>query len=98
MVIAYPPSFEWRRTKDDTERTVDGGPDEPIGIPKVFHTACHIFYEQRVFDINDGVDKWAKHKEDSDLLDDKGNVIKKADEVRREKEEREKQEEQNGDK
>lgn len=39
--------------------------------------SCHIFYSSRVVEILDGKPKWAGMDEESDLLDDMGNVIRK---------------------
>jgi hypothetical protein len=32
--------------------------------------ACHIFYSQRVMDIHDGLDKWSKHKGESEKMEE----------------------------
>lgn len=37
----------------------------PPEIPDAFKPTCHIFYGSRVIDINDGVPKWAGHKNHS---------------------------------
>lgn len=38
---------------------------------------CHIFYENRLRDIHDGITKWKGMDEESDILDDSGNLLKK---------------------
>jgi hypothetical protein len=37
-------------------------------IPKPFRPTCHIFYGLRVVDMNDGLPKWAGHKNHSERL------------------------------
>jgi hypothetical protein len=37
-------------------------------IPAAFKPTCHIFYNQRVVDIDDGLPKWSGHKNRSELL------------------------------
>jgi hypothetical protein len=36
----------------------------PSGLPKTFLPTHHIFYSQRLFDMKDGIPKYAKHKEE----------------------------------
>jgi hypothetical protein len=36
----------------------------PSGLPKTFLPTHHIFYSQRLFDMKDGLPKYAKHKEE----------------------------------
>jgi hypothetical protein len=36
----------------------------PSGLPKTFLPTHHIFYSQRLFDLKDGLPKYAKHKEE----------------------------------
>lgn len=36
----------------------------PSGLPKTFLPTHHIFYSQRLFDVRDGLPKYAKHKEE----------------------------------
>jgi hypothetical protein len=38
-------------------------------LPAAFQPNCHIFYGQRVVDLNDGLPKWTGHKDKSSLLD-----------------------------
>jgi hypothetical protein len=40
----------------------------PPRVPSAFRPDCHIFYLQRVMDINDGLPKWSGHKDKSELL------------------------------
>ena len=40
----------------------------PPAVPDVFQPTCHIFYEQRVVDVADGLPKWAGHKNKSARL------------------------------
>ena len=35
----------------------------PFGLPKTFLPTHHIFYSQRLFDMKDGLPKYARHKE-----------------------------------
>lgn len=45
---------------------------------KAFEAKCHMFYPQRVVDFRgDGIKKFSGLEDESDLLDDDGNVIKK---------------------
>ncbi|KAJ4409205.1 hypothetical protein N0V82_009520 [Gnomoniopsis sp. IMI 355080] len=54
---------------------------EGINTPKgrkAFEAKCHMFYPQRVVDFkDDGIPKFAGLEDQSDLLDDDGNVVKK---------------------
>lgn len=54
---------------------------EGINTPegrRAFAAKCHMFYPQRVVDFKgDGIPKFAGLENDSDTLDDEGNVIKK---------------------
>jgi hypothetical protein len=36
----------------------------PGGLPKTFLPTHHIFYSQRLFDMKDGLPKYARHKEE----------------------------------
>jgi len=36
----------------------------PSGLPKTFLPTHHIFYSQRLFDMKDGLPKYARHKEE----------------------------------
>ena len=40
----------------------------PPAVPDAFRPRCHIFYGQRVIDIDDGLPKWSGHKGRSRLL------------------------------
>ena len=40
----------------------------PPRVPDAFKPTCHIFYGARVFDMNDGLPKWAGHSEKSTTL------------------------------
>ena len=40
----------------------------PPHVPEAFKPSCHIFYASRVFEISDGLPKWAGHKDQSTLL------------------------------
>jgi len=48
----------------DTVRIRRDGRD-PRSVP----ATCHIFYGQRVIDVDDGLPKWAGHKNASDKID-----------------------------
>ena len=37
-------------------------------IPDAFKPTCHIFYGARIVDMDDGLPKWAGHKNKSELL------------------------------
>lgn len=37
-------------------------------VPASFRPSCHIFYAERVLDVDDGLPKWAGHKNASTLL------------------------------
>ncbi|KAJ5089010.1 hypothetical protein N7532_007694 [Penicillium argentinense] len=52
-----------------------GSPEEKKNQRNLFKPTCHIFYEQRVMDIPDGIPKWSAMNDDSDRLDDRGNKI-----------------------
>ncbi|KAI0951087.1 hypothetical protein AcW1_008222 [Taiwanofungus camphoratus] len=51
-VLAYPSSFQF--------------PDHKVPID--FQPTAHIFYSQRVMEVHDGMPKWARHKGESELL------------------------------
>jgi hypothetical protein len=40
----------------------------PPKVPEAFMPTCHIFYDMRVIDMNDGLPKWSGHKDSSVLL------------------------------
>ncbi|KAJ5223297.1 hypothetical protein N7468_007839 [Penicillium chermesinum] len=48
------------------------GPEEQQRKKDVFTPTCHIFYEQRIMDIADGLPKWSGMDNSSTLLDDGG--------------------------
>lgn len=52
MVMAYPPSFGFKDQQ----------------IPDAFAPSCHIFYKNRVINVDDGVPKWSGHKDKSELM------------------------------
>jgi hypothetical protein len=56
MVLVYPSTMGFERGK----------------VPRDFQPSAHIFYEERVMDVQDGVPKWSKHKgkEGSELMDE----------------------------
>ncbi len=54
MWLAFPTLFEFPSVRD---------------MPAVFMPSCHLFYGQRVRDVEDGLPKWAGHKGKSPLLD-----------------------------
>ena len=37
-------------------------------VPETFKPTCHIFYGSRIMDMDDGLPKWAGHKNKSKLL------------------------------
>ncbi|KIJ67055.1 hypothetical protein HYDPIDRAFT_109048 [Hydnomerulius pinastri MD-312] len=43
-------------------------------VPQEFQPSCHIFYGQRVIEINDGIPKWRGHKNDSELMQEMSDV------------------------
>lgn len=74
--------------------TLIDGINTPEGR-KAFAAKCHMFYSSRVVDFKgDGERKFAGLEDDSDLLDDDGNVIKEREKVKEEKEKKTKQEEE----
>jgi hypothetical protein len=43
----------------------------PSGLPKTFLPTHHIFYSQRLFDMKDGLPKYARHKEEgAEMIDE----------------------------
>lgn len=42
--------------------------------------SCHIYYCRRVMEVLDGKPKWAGMDDDSELMDDNGNILKSEDE------------------
>ena len=46
-------------------------------LPAVFTPSCHIFYSQRVVDVNDDLPKYLAHKGKSILLENDGSAVKK---------------------
>jgi len=42
----------------------------PSGLPNSFLPTHHIFYSQRLFDMKDGLPKYAKHKEGAQMMDE----------------------------
>ncbi|ROW01278.1 hypothetical protein VMCG_05876 [Cytospora schulzeri] len=69
---------------------------EGISTPKArkaFEAKCHMFYGQRVVDFKgDGATKFAGLEDDSDIMDDDGNVIQKKEDKEKEDKEKEKEE------
>lgn len=67
---------------------------EGISTPKArraFEAKCHMFYGQRVVDFKgDGATKFAGLENDSDIMDDDGNVIQKKEEKEKEEKGKEK--------
>ena len=41
---------------------------QPAQVPEAFKPSCHIFYGQRVQDMEDGLPKWSAHKDRSERL------------------------------
>ncbi|CAG7949888.1 unnamed protein product [Penicillium salamii] len=50
-------------------------PDEQRHRVQTFMPTCHIFYENRLRDINDSVTKWSGMDEQSQRLDDAGQLV-----------------------
>lgn len=65
MILLFP-------TLVDFERGGDGASEGR----KAFEPSCHMFYGQRVVDVRDGKPKWTGLNEESELMDDDGNVVK----------------------
>ena len=42
----------------------------PSGLPKTFLPTHHIFYSQRLFDMKDGLPKYARHKDEGEPMVD----------------------------
>jgi hypothetical protein len=58
------------KTKNDS--SAESGRGRGIkGLPEKLKAQCHIFYERRVIDIPDGLPKWRKHKDESELMGDR---------------------------
>ncbi|KAJ5466600.1 hypothetical protein N7539_009556 [Penicillium diatomitis] len=55
---------------------LEGSSDEQREQRNIFKPTCHIFYEQRMIDIPDGIDKWSGMDGHSERLDDQGNPLK----------------------
>ncbi|KAJ5272352.1 hypothetical protein N7478_007477 [Penicillium angulare] len=53
-----------------------GSRDEQRKQLEAFKPSCHIFYEQRMFDVTDGTPKWSGMNDSSQLLDDLGQPVK----------------------
>jgi hypothetical protein len=53
MWLAFPTLFEFGATGE---------------IPEAFRPTCHIFYAQRVVDVDDGLPKWSGHKNTSNEI------------------------------
>ena len=84
MVMAFPPSFEFARTESEMDKFhkhTKGKQDDhshgkgeeggkKVGLPDALRPGCHIFYERRVLDCPDGLDKWRRHKEESEKMGD----------------------------
>jgi hypothetical protein len=49
-------------------RGVGSGAKGKVGMPKCFQAGCHIFYAQRAMDVPDGLPKWSRHKDQSELI------------------------------
>ncbi|KAJ5948016.1 hypothetical protein N7466_001031 [Penicillium verhagenii] len=54
---------------------LEGSSDERRKRLEEFKPTCHIYYEQRMFDVPDGRPKWSEMDEHSQLLDDHGKPI-----------------------
>jgi hypothetical protein len=50
MWLAFPTQFDF---------------GSPARVPESFKPTCHIFYDQRVIDVDDGLPKWSGHKDQS---------------------------------
>lgn len=79
MCLAFPPTFEFARTKKELEDFAKSKGDESshgkgeeggkqIGLPPAFQPTCHIFYERRTLDIKDGLVKWRGLNDRSELM------------------------------
>jgi hypothetical protein len=53
MVMAYPSSFKFKDKH----------------VPAAFAPSGHIFYADRIMNVDDDVPKWSGHKEKSELMD-----------------------------
>ncbi|KAJ5563083.1 hypothetical protein N7461_001844 [Penicillium sp. DV-2018c] len=54
---------------------LDGSEEERRQKREIFKPTCHMFYEQRMLDIPDGLPKWSGMNDSSDRLDDQGKRI-----------------------
>lgn len=79
MCIAFPPTFEFARTKKELDQyNKSSGKETPhgkgeeggkqIGLPPAFVPKMHIFYERRLVDVHDGLVKWRGMNDDSDKM------------------------------
>lgn len=79
MCIAFPPTFEFARSKKELEKFQESNGKEAshgkgeeggkqIGLPQAFRPKCHIFYERRVVDVKDGLVKWRGLNDRSELM------------------------------
>ncbi|KAJ6110843.1 hypothetical protein N7486_003078 [Penicillium sp. IBT 16267x] len=54
---------------------LEGSAEERRKQLEVFKPTCHIFYQERMFDMPDGIPKWAEMDAHSQQLDDYGKMI-----------------------
>ena len=76
MILLFPSLIHFK-TKEDRDR---------------FKPKCHMFYSQRVMDINDGLPKWTGLNETSDLIaDSRSDLVREVERKRKREEEEENQ-------
>ncbi|KAI9933059.1 hypothetical protein ASPWEDRAFT_174225 [Aspergillus wentii DTO 134E9] len=60
--------------------TIGDSDEEHSAWRRAFEPICHIYYCRRVMEVLDGKPKWAGMDDDSELMDDNGNILKSEDE------------------
>jgi len=79
MCIAFPPTFEFARTKKELDQYNESngkemphgkgeGGGKQMGLPPAFVPKMHIFYERRLVDIHDGLVKWRGMNDKSEKM------------------------------
>ncbi|KAJ5908673.1 hypothetical protein N7495_001355 [Penicillium taxi] len=64
VCLLFPQLIEFDGTSDDRRKQMNH-----------FKPSCHVFYEQRMLDISDGLPKWSEMANSSRLLNDGGHKI-----------------------
>ncbi|KAJ5831767.1 hypothetical protein N7474_000078 [Penicillium riverlandense] len=64
VCLLFPELIDLTGSGDEKRRQLEG-----------FKPTCHIFYEQRMLDLEDGLPKWSGMDKSSDLLDGRGRKL-----------------------